>query len=368
MDIYLDNAASTKPKKRVVDAFVSSLEEYGNPSSIHKSGLSARKIIEKSNSIIANSLGCSSEEIYYTSGSTMSNNLAIQGFLRDNEDAVFVTSNVEHNDIIELYNWIKNDKYMLDVNSDGLVNPSQLEEIIEANKGRDILVSIQLANSESGVIQVPIKQISQIVCRYENVFLHTDATQYIPYYKVNMKEMGIDMLSMSGQKIGGIKGSGVLVIRNNVRDKVSPIIFGEQGLIGGTYATPLIASLSRAFELISYDNFRLQNKRDILLRDLESVGGVLVGSKKHRLPNNIFIRFPGIQGMTLLNLLSEVGIYIGTGSACSSESDKPSHVALALGLTEEEALECVRITISEKTPCDELAAAANTIKHIVSLL
>jgi len=173
---------------------------------------------------------------------------------------------------------------------------------------------------------------------------------------------------MSGQKIGGLKGSGVLIARQSMQDNIRPIIYGEQGLIGGTPATPLIASLGTAFELLNYNNDELANKRDFLLEGLEKLGGILVGTKENRLPNNIYIRFPGVNGLTLLNLLNDYGIYVGTGSACSSDSDKPSHVALAYGLTEEEAFECVRFTLSENTTDEELNYTLSTVETLLTLL
>jgi len=152
-----------------------------------------------------------------------------------------------------------------------------------------------------------------------------------------------------------------------MQEHVAPIIFGEQGLIGGTPATPLISSLGEAFELLNYNNIELKHKRDILLRHLEDLGGVLVGTIENRLPNNIYIRFPGVGGMTLLNLLNDYGIYIGTGSACSTDSDKPSHVAMAYGLSPEEALECVRFTLSNENTYEEIEYVVKVIKAILCL-
>ena len=369
MGIYLDNAASTKVDPYILTKFTEIAEiYYANPSSVHSPGLDAMNIISNTQDIIASKLSCRQDEIFFTSGATMSNNILIQGVMRKRPETMFITSCVEHNDIMELYDWLPYSKCMLDVYEDGIINTDSLYEtlVLCEAKSKPFLVSIQMANSESGVIQ-PIKYIAKLVHKFGG-YLHVDATQYIPYYPINVNKMGIDALSMSGQKIGGLKGSGLLYVRQELQDKVTPVIFGEQGLVGGTYPTPLIASLGMAFELLDYNNSDLQHKRDVLLSYLEELGGILVGSRESRLPNNIYIRFPGVSGMSLQNLLNEYGIYIGTGSACSSDSDKPSHVATAYGLSDEEALECVRFTLSNQNTYEDIEYVVKVLKSILELI
>lgn len=369
MSIYLDNAASTRVKPKVLARFNEVAENlYGNPSSMHSEGLDARRVIWDTQDIIAGKIGCKPDEIYFTSGATMSNNLLIQGVLRKQPETMFVTSNVEHNDIMELYDWLPYSKTILSVFRSGhLILPELYDCMVTCEQNhKPCLVSIQMANSETGVIQ-PIKNISKIVHNFGG-YLHVDATQYIPYYPINMDELGIDALSMSGQKIGGLKGSGLLVVRQTLQPHVAPIIFGEQGLIGGTPSTPLIASLGEAFKEIDYDISFLQNKRDRLLSALQDMGGILVGNKEHRLPNNIYIRFPNVNGFELLGLLNDYDIYIGTGSACSTDSDRPSHVALAYGLTEEEAFECVRFTLSNDTTYEDIDYVTKVLNGILKTI
>ena len=368
--IYLDNAASTRVNPKVLAKFDEvAVDLYGNPSSKHMEGLLADQCIDVAKVKIGDIIHCGSGDIYFTSGATMSNNVLIQGMFRKHPETMLIISSVEHNDILELYNWLPYSKRIIDVNEDGIIDLEQLDRLIKECKevGRYCLVSVQMANSETGVIQ-PVKRIAEIVHQHSKAFFHSDATQYIPYYPININEIGIDALSMSGQKIGGIKGSGILYCRKELKDEVLPIIFGEQGLIGGTPSTPLIASLAVAFELIDYKTVDLINKRDYLLSKLQELGGVLVGPKNNRLPNNIYIRFPGISGIVLMNLLDEYDIYIGTGSACSTDSDKPSHVALAYGLPADAALECVRFTLSKENTYEELDYVVNIIKNILSLI
>lgn len=365
--IYLDYAASTPVKPQVINIFTKSLDIYGNPSSVHEEGLKAKRLIDNASNIIANKLNCKPEEIHYTSGASMSNSVVINGFKNNRLVNSFITSSVEHNDIIKM---VENnlEDVVIETNKEGLLYFERLAQIfLNMPTGINVLVSFQMANSETGVIQ-DIKNISRLIHERPNTYLHVDATQYIPYYPINVQELGIDALSMSGQKIGAIKGSGILYVRQSLLRHVSPVIYGEQDIIGGTPSTPLIASLGEAFQLIDYNVDELQNKRDFLLEKLEQLGGILVGSREHRIPNNIYIRFPGVSGMTLMNLLNGYKIYIGTGSACSTDSDKPSHVALAYGLTPEEALECVRFSLGNEITYEELEYTAQVVKGLIETL
>lgn len=268
---------------------------------------------------------------------------------------------------MEYLNKGNREHYEIPVDDNGIISLDILEKKLEkyAQYQVGVLVSIQMANSETGVIQ-PIKAISEIVHKFPNCYLHTDATQYIPYFDVNVEKMGIDMLSMSGQKLGGIKGSGLLYVREGIN--LTPILFGEQGLIGGTPSVPMIASLGKAFEIKHTDNAELYHKRKVLWRQLELLGAVLVGDKDQRLPNNLYVRFKGVRGDTLMHLLNDYGICVGTGSACSSGSDKPSHVALAYGLTENEAMECVRFTLSDSTTYDDIEYVVKVIELLLRLI
>lgn len=374
MAIYLDNAASAKVNPKVLAEFIEIAEtHYGNPSSEHAEGYAAEGCIELSKMGIASIIHCDADDIFFTSGATMSNQLLIQGFVARHPNAMVVITNVEHNDIMMLMDNLSCYKHILKVDNNGIINIKELDKVLDySNKVMKvpILVSIQMANSETGVMQ-PIQEIASVVHNYDNAFLHMDATQYIPHYPINMEYWGIDSISMSGQKIGGIKGSGLLVVRQILRNHVKPIIYGEQGLIGGTPSTPLIASLRTAFTetVKKYPvNSAIKDKRDALLSGIKELGGILVGGLENRLPNNIYCRFPGVEGLKLLYLLDEQDIYIGTGSACSTDSDKPSHVAKAYGLTDEEALECVRFTLSEEITYTDIGRVLNVLKNILTLI
>lgn len=213
-----------------------------------------------------------------------------------------------------------------------------------------------------------MSEIVDTIKRFQNTFVYVDATQYIPYFPMDVNKLQIDGFGMSGQKIGGIKGSGLLYVKDSVLPMLQPIIFGEQGLVGGTYPTPMIISLATAFSNLSYDNEKMIEKRDYFVDRLIDIGGNLVGSLSNRLPNNIYIRFKDVQGLTLVNLLSQYGIYISTGSACSSESLEPSKVALAYGLSKTNALECVRLTINRDTTYEQIDYVVQIIDGLIKTL
>lgn len=337
--MYLDYAASTPILPNVKDKLIEVLDYYGNPSSLHSDGQKAKKIIDDSSDIIANLLNCNPEEIYYTSGATMSNNLAIQGFIK-NTDGVLITDKMEHDDILLLAKSLKRVFFVKCLNN-GFINLTDLNELLDyvtSIYNKPILVSIQSANSETGVIQ-NITKISEIVHRYPNAYFHTDATQYIPYYKEDVKKNNIDMLSMSGQKIGCIKGIGLLYVKNGV--PISPIIYGDQGLIGGTENVFGICCLAEAFKSIKYD-LSIKEYRDYMIDKLD---GKLIGNKEYRLPNNLLMLFRGVSSELMIDALDYYGISVSGGSACSTNTGEPSSTLLAMGMSKEDAKCCLRFTL-----------------------
>lgn len=375
--VYLDTAASTLPSQGVIDTMNAVVKEYANPSSEHEMGQCAKQIIDGATNKIAKIINCSPEEIHYTSGATMSNCLAIQGWLRANPDGVIITSLIEHNDIMEMCNYLSDHGtpvVYVGVNNYGYINMNVLEDELKhcnnISPKRPVLVSIQSANSEIGVMQ-NTKDIASLCHRYGAVF-HTDATQLIPNLLVGVQDTGMDMFSMSGQKINCIKGTGLLYVKSSV--KIDPIIFGEQGLIGGTENTIGIACLGKAFEELNdrlSDNSHwlvdlLRIKRD--LTDSLSDLGEIVCKDSITLPNNIALIIKGIHGEAMVQLLSEYGFYISSGSACSSHVMKPSHVLKALGYSDEDASSCIRITTNTSITEDELNDFLKIIHQIVKML
>lgn len=351
--IYLDNAASTPLLPEVKEHLISILDIYGNPSSVHSEGIKAKELIDNSKQIISNIINCSEDEIYFTTGATMSNNIVLQGF-----GGRVVVSDIEHEDI----QMIAEEYGMphLAVNIVGKVSYSDIEKYLIDNT--PTLFSIQWANSEIGTIQ-NIEFISRLIHKYPNKYLHVDATQYIPYYPVDVKKLNIDALSMSGQKIGCIKGTGLLYLSNDL--KIAPLILGAQGLIGGTENVIGISCLGKAFECLNYDNTHLLNMRQ---KFYEGLQGDFVGDLIERLPNNINVCYKGVDALDMVYLLDQYGICCSTGSACTSGSREPSHTLKAIGMDEKDINSCIRFTLSKKNTEEEIEEAIFTINKVAEIL
>lgn len=364
--IYMDTAASTMPSDEVIKCLKDNLNIYGNPSSLHDEGEKAHKLISNTTDIISRKINCCKSEIYYTSGATMSNNLFIQGFLRAHKNAKLVISKIEHNDIIELSDYIDKQKkykyvYRVPVDFNGFLNVDCLDTLLKELDGNCVLVCIQGANGECGSIQ-DIQRISQIVHSHENMYLFSDMTQYIPYYKLDVRQVNLDGMSMSGQKIHCIKGTGLLYIKNGV--DIDPLIFGEQGLIGGTENVLGIACLGTAFDRIKYNHKELIEKRDYFIKNiLEKTNAKLVGSMNNRLPNNIYIKGE-YSAESMVVMLSDLDVCSSAGSACSSNGNKPSHVLLAMGYSPEDAKKCIRFTIDNNTSYQDIDYTIDTFQKL----
>ena len=369
MEIYLDNAASTPLQQSVKKRLFDVIDIYANPSSMHTAGLQAKSLIDQSSDTIAKCLNCNPYEIYYTSGATMSNNLAIQGFIKANPGCRIITTMIEHDDIY----------LMLDEYSDALITYIPCDrngfldldilnkKLVELNLKSDkpILLSIQWANNEMGVIQ-DMHAISKISSAYDNVTLHTDATQYIPHYLVDLSGLDIHILSCSAQKIGGLKGTGLLYVRDGTY--IAPVIYGDQGLIGGTENVPGIVCMAEAFKNIDYSSTTpLSLKRDYLYNQLKDIG-TLVGLLEHRLPNNLNMTFDGVRGEELQSLLSDFGIYVSTGSACSSHTDTPSRTLSAMGYTKEYANSSIRFSLENNISYEDLDYVSICVHQFVDVL
>lgn len=357
--MYLDNASTTKVKPEVIDAMMPYLKEkWHNPSSLYSDATYAKIAVDDAMNAVADLIGAKLDEIYFTSGGSESNCWAIQGFvnsrLAKRRVPVVITTDIEHKSIIEcVKNLSITVTYFLHVDNRGFIDIEELEGVIKEaiDKGaapKDILISIQFANNEIGTIQ-DVARIGSLAHLYGCVF-HTDAVQAFGHLWINVDTMGIDMLSASAHKIGGPKGTGILYIRKNV--DIHPLIYGSQmdGMRGGTENVAGIVGMAKAIKLLGNylsDNEWTSDVRDDFIDMLENIGCRLNGPRgKNRLPNNINVILPyNINGETLLYSLDVDDIQIGTGSACNSRSIEPSHVLKAIGLTDDEASKCIRITI-----------------------
>lgn len=370
--IYLDNAATTKVHPKVIQIITDTMETvWGNPSSLHQSGQQAKQILDNSRKSISQHINCKPNEIIFTSGACESNSLSICGYLNKHPHSVLITTPIEHKSIQSLCEDNNYNIRYVQVDNKGRVDLDHLKQICSEtylHGYSHMLISIQSANSEIGVIQ-DIKPISSIVHIYNGVF-HTDTTQLFPYQKLNVKELGIDMLSMSGQKINTPKGTGFLYVANGI--ELKPLIYGSQMEFrrGGTENIPYIAGLSKAIELLTYDNMYVQSLRDYLLNKFENSGldYIVNGDLENRLPNNINISFKGIEAESLLLLLDMNGICISSGSACDSKNINVSSVLKTIGVPNDYIHGTIRITLSNDNTFDELDYAYEKIIESVNRL
>lgn len=387
MQLYLDSAATAKPNKEVLEAVMPYLtDNFYNPSSIYSNGVRVRRAIDDARESIAGFINADTDEIFFTSGSSESNCWAIQGYLlagvMDISTTSIVTTKIEHKSIMECVDAMERfgnatyycDVTYLDVDKDGFVNMEQLESVFKDREEPDyydIFVSIQLANNEVGTIQ-NIKAISDVIHKYGGV-LHVDATQAFGQIPIDVKAMGIDMLSASAHKLeGGFKGVGLLYKKKNI--ELQPIIYGSQNdrQRGGTENVAGIVGFAKAVELASEemeDKLALSVKRDYFINELTRNGCKLNGASVHRLPNNINVMLPeGIGSEELLYMLDLDDIQCSAGSACNSHSKKPSYVLKAIGLTDEQAARSVRFTISSDITYETIDYVVEKIVKIMKII
>jgi cysteine desulfurase len=372
--IYLDNAASTKIHEDVLESMIPFLkDQYGNPSSIHRYGRQAHKAIEKARTQIANLINANPSEILFTSGGTESNNTALYGIAKKNPGSRIITSSIEHDAILEPCKRLEKDGFdliYLPVDNSGLVDPLILKNNLSENTS---LVSIMFGNNEVGTIE-PISDFVNI-CKEKNIIFHTDAVQAIGKIPIDVKELGVDLLSISSHKINGPKGVGALYIKAGI--SIDPVILGggqENGLRSGTENVANIVGFGKACE-ISQKNLvnnisKMMELRDYLSKKIihEIPEVVLNGHPETRLPNNIHLTFLGVNGEDLLIKLDEYGIAASTGSACSVQIQKASHVLQAMGFSHEQITGSLRLTIGISNNFEEMDKTVEILKNVVKEL
>lgn len=376
MEIYADNAATTKQSKAVTEKMVQVADKYyGNPSSLHTVGQKAKEELDKARASIAKNLGCEPREIYFTSGGSEADNQAIISAALAGEKKGkkhIISTAFEHHAV--LHTLKKLEKYgfevqLLDVGNVGTVTAEQVEAAIRPDT---CLVTVMYANNEIGSI-MPIKQIGA-VCRAKGVLFHTDAVQAAGHLPINVKEQNIDMLSLSAHKFHGPKGTGVLYARTGVM--LSNIIEGgaqERGKRAGTENLPAIAGMAVALDdacaHMSENAAKVTAMRDKLIEGLSKIPhSALNGDPVNRLPGNVSFCFEGVEGESLLLLLDQKGISASSGSACTSGSLDPSHVLLAIGRPHEVAHGSLRLSISEENTMEQMDYMLKEIPFVVDYL
>ncbi|MFR8473670.1 MAG: cysteine desulfurase NifS [Lachnospira sp.] len=374
--IYLDNAATTKVNKKVLESMMPYFSEiYCNPSAAYSFATKGRIEIEEARNYAAKLIGASDMEIYFTSGGSESDNWAIKAVAESFSDKGkhIITTKIEHHAVLHTCEYLERhgfDITYLNVDSDGKV---RLDELKKSIREDTILISVMTANNEIGTIQ-PVAEIGKIA-HEKGILFHTDAVQAYGHIPINVDEMNIDLLSASGHKFNGPKGVGIMYIRKGV--KIRSFIHGgsqERGRRAGTYNVPGIAGLGTAAKL-AMENMAKRAEKEKELRDyfIDRISAeipytVLNGHREDRLPNNINFCFRFVEGESVLIMLDQAGICASSGSACTSGAIDPSHVLRAIGLSDEMAHESLRLTLSYENTKEEIDTVVGELKRIVERL
>ena len=372
--IYLDHAATTPLNKKVYKAMKPYLtKNYGNPSSMYTLGQINQEAITKAREQVAQALNANPNEIYFTSSGSEANNWAIKGIAYANKHKGnhIITSCIEHHSILNTCKQLEQEGFQvtyLPVNEKGIVESKSL---LEAITDKTILISIMRVNNEIGTVQ-PIASLNSIA-KTHHILFHTDAVQAIGSFACNVKDLKIDLLSLSGHKFYGPKGVGALYIKKGT--VIEPLINGggqENHLRAGTENVPAIVGLGEAIQLQSTSNNKIHilQLRNYFMKQLllHFPQAIINGSINHRVYSNVNVTLPNIEATTILLALNEKGIFASTGSACNTGSLTPSHVLLAIGLTPEQAFSTIRFTLGTHNTKKDIDYTIKTLKDIYTKL
>jgi cysteine desulfurase len=376
LPIYMDYQATTPMDPRVLEAMIPYFtEKFGNPHSrSHRFGWEAEDAVEKAREQVASLINADPREIIFTSGATESNNLAIKGvagFYGDKKKHI-ITLVTEHKCVLDTCRHLEQDGFdvtYLPVETNGLVSLEKLKAVIRPDT---LIVSVMAVNNEIGVIQ-PLKEIGKI-CREKGVFFHTDAAQAFGKIELDIKEMCIDLMSISGHKIYGPKGIGALFVGRSPRVRIEAIINGggqERGMRSGTLPTPIIVGLGEAARIakeeMEFENKRLEKLSDKFISEMLKIPHVyLNGDAKQRLAGNINLSFSCIEGESMIGAIKDIAV--SSGSACTSASLEPSYVLRSIGLDEEMAHTSIRFGFGRFTTEAEIDFAIECVKKAIDRL
>ena len=374
MEVYFDNSATTKVYPEVKDIMFKVMDEdYGNPSSLHMKGVQAEHYIKDSADIIAKTLKCTPDEIIFTSGGTESNNLAIIGtaLAKKRKGKHLVTSSIEHASVLSVMAFLEKEGFEVTYISPDSSGKVSAEAFADAVRDDTILVSCMHINNEIGAVQ-PIAEITKAVKKKNpNVYVHTDCIQSFGKIEVNLKKLGVDMLSVSGHKLHGPKGSGFLYVKKGTL--IRPIIYGggqQKNMRSGTENVPAIAGLGVAVKLTMTDMAekmeRVMSLRDKLIEGLTALPEVY--SNSETAPHIASISFTGVRAEVMLHALEDKGIYVSSGSACSSNKRRESAVLTAIGLNRDRLESTLRFSFNETNTEEEVDYAVKTIAELLPVL
>lgn len=374
--IYLDNAATTKTAPEVVEAMLPYFtEHFGNPSSVYGFAAANKEVITRQREIIADTLGAKSNEIYFTAGGSESDNWALIATAEAyaSKGKHLITSKIEHHAILHTCEYLEKHGFevtYLDVDSEGFVKPEVLEDAIRDDT---ILISIMMVNNEIGTVE-PIKELAAVAKKHK-IYFHTDAVQGLGNVPIDVKDLGIDFMSMSAHKIYGPKGVGALYTRKGI--KIPNFMHGgaqETKRRAGTENVAGIVGFGKAAEMahanLEHHRAHCSELRDYLRKEIEEkISGIQVnGPRDHRHPGNLNVCFDYIEGESILLMLDGFGVAVSTGSACSSKSLVPSHVLEAIGVSITKMNGAVRFTVGDFTTKEDIDYTVDALKTVVEKL
>lgn len=378
MEVYLDNSATTRCFDSVA-AIVAKVmcEDYGNPSSLHLKGMQAEQYIRHAKEVIAKNLKVNEKEIFFTSGGTESDNMALIGAAMANHRAGkhIITTAIEHPAILQTTQYLAEQGFhitYLPVDKNGQIRISDLEKAITRET---ILISVMHTNNEIGALQ-PIEQVAQVIKeRNPNIIFHVDAVQGYGKFRIYPKKTGIDLLSVSGHKIHGPKGVGFLYVNEKI--KMKPIVFGggqQKGMRSGTENVPGVAGLAeavtRVYENLDEDSNRLYDLRDYFIEKVSQIDGVFVNGLRGResAPHVVSVSVQGIRSEVLLHALEEKGIYVSAGSACASNKPAQSGTLKAIGIDKSLLDSTIRFSFSIFTTLEEIDYTLQAMYDMIPML
>ena len=378
MEVYLDNSATTRCFDEVAELMTKIMcEDYGNPSSLHRKGVQAEQYIRYAKETIAKNLKVNEKEIFFTSGGTESDNLALRGCAYANCRAVrhLITTQIEHPAILQTMKQLEEEGFRvtyLPVDEKGCIRPEDLQRAIT---GETILVSIMHTNNEVGSLQ-PIEEAGALIKRMNpRILFHVDAVQGYGKFRILPKKMHIDLLSVSGHKIHGPKGIGFLYVDEKV--KIKPILFGggqQNGLRSGTENVPAIAGLAKAIEIVYSKLDReveeLYQIKEAFVEGVKQIPDVFVNGHSGRdgAPHVVSVSFQGVRSEVLLHALEDKGVYVSAGSACSAHKPQPSATLQAMGIDKELLGSTIRFSFSAFTTMDEISYTLQCLYDIIPVL
>ncbi len=378
MEVYLDNSATTRCFDGVAALMTQIMcEDYGNPSSLHRKGVQAEKYIRYAKDVIARNLKVNEKEIYFTSGGTESDNLALRGCAYANcrSGRHLITTQIEHPAVLQTMKHLEEEGFRvtyLPVDQKGCI---RLEDLQRAITGETILVSIMHTNNEVGSLQ-PVAEAGALIKRMNpHILFHVDAVQGYGKFRIYPKKMKIDLLSVSGHKIHGPKGSGFLYVDEKV--KIKPILFGggqQGGVRSGTENVPAIAGLGKAVELVysnlDQDMARMYQLKKAFVEGVKKLQDVVINGHPDETgaPHVVSVSIKGVRSEVLLHALEDKGIYVSAGSACSARKPQPSATLRAMGIDQELLGSTIRFSFSVFTTMDEINYTLQTMYDIIPML